>query len=243
MILGAAVIFAWLLWALCARAIMRNPWGDPFSGFVWHGGRVFVRVMHPAHVRGAEALRGAPAPGPLIVVANHTAGIDPMLIQCACRFPIRWMMAMDMRAPALEWFWQWAEIIEVDRSGKGGLAPIREALRHLQAGGAIGIFPEGGLERPAETLRPFLAGVGMIIEKSGAPVLPVLIRGTPQVDPAWASLRVPSRPKLEFGAVITYEGSGLKAGAIAADLRDRYQRWTGWGDSSSDQPEHLHNRQ
>lgn len=227
----AALVIAWLLWVLAARAVMRNPWGDAWSGFVWVGGRVYLRLMHPPRVHGAEPLRATRRPGPLIVVANHTAGIDPVLIQSRCQFPIRWMMAMDMRAPTLEWFWQWADIIEVDRSGKGGLAPIRTALRHLKAGGVVGIFPEGGLERPAETLRPFLAGVGMIIEKSGAPVLPVLIRGTPQVDPAWASLRVPSRPSLEFGEVIRYAGSGLNAAGIAADLRGRYQRWTGWSDS------------
>lgn len=231
MTLPLLAILGWFGLAFFARAVMRNPWGDVFSGFVWVGGRSLVRFVHPLRTRGGDDLRRQASPGPLIVVANHTAGIDPLLIQSVCHFPIRWMMALDMRTPSLEWLWQWADIIDVDRQGRAGLAPIREALRHLKNGGAVGIFPEGGLERPAETLRPFLAGVGMIIEKSKAPVLPVLVRGTPRVDPAWASLWVPSRPSLEFGEVVRYERSGLKAAEIAFDLRARFQRWTGWPDS------------
>src|SRR5690606_15597843 len=110
--------------------------------------------------------------GPLIVVANHTAGVDPILTSAACPFQIRWIMAQDMRLPWLNWFWRWQRVIFVSRTGRDR-GSVREALAHLKDGGVIGIFPEGGLERPPRQILPFRRGVGLLIAKAGVPVLPV----------------------------------------------------------------------
>ncbi|WP_410961928.1 lysophospholipid acyltransferase family protein, partial [Salmonella sp. SAL4359] len=85
----------------------------------------------------------------------------------------------------------------VDRYGRE-IAAAREAVRHLQSGGVVGIFPEGNLERPPCHILPFLPGVGLIVHRSGAPVIPVLISGTPQIDPAWSSLWRRSRAVVQF---------------------------------------------
>src|SRR4051812_49078545 len=105
--------------------------------------------MHRVHVEGAEHIPLTRAPGPLIVVLNHTAGIDPLLAQSVVPFEIRWLMMTDMRAPSLEWFWRFANVIFVDQ--RGGVSGAREAIRHVKAGGVIGIFPEGGSNAPAST--------------------------------------------------------------------------------------------
>jgi len=169
----------------------------------------------------------------MIVIANHTSGIDPILIAAACPFHIRWVMAQDMRARRLEWLWRWQDVIFVSRSGRDRSA-VREALRHLERGGVIGIFPEGSLERPARQIRPFRRGVGVMIHRSRAKIMPLVIDGTPQVDPAWASLWRPSRSSITAHEIIDYSTTGLGGAEIAEDLRARFLAWTGW--KANDEP-------
>jgi 1-acyl-sn-glycerol-3-phosphate acyltransferase len=138
------------------------------------------------------------------------------------------VMADDMRTPAMEGFWEYGRIIFVDRK-KGGTSGTREIVAHVKGGGAIGIFPEGGIERPARTLLPFQPGVGFVVRRTGARVLPVLIDGTPAGLPtAWASLVTPSLARVRYGELIDYSGSRLDAAGIAADLQRRFQEWSGW---------------
>ena len=93
----------------------------------------------------------------------------------------------------------------------------------------LGIFPEGAIERPPEKLLPFMAGVGLIVKKTGAKVLPVIIRGTPRSADAMASFTVRSRARIEFKPVIDYSAMGMSAEGIANDLESRFEEWTGWG--------------
>lgn len=206
---------------------MDNPRRDFETGVAWRASQIYALLVHRVRVEGVEHFPDEPEPGPLVVVANHTAGVDPLLIQVACPFFIRWMMALDMRLPVMEWFWRWSQIISVDRDGRE-VAAARTAIHHLRQGGVVGIFPEGNLERPARHILPFLPGVGLIIAKSGARVLPAIIEGTPQVDPAWASLWRVSRSSVRFLEQVSYEGTGMGPAEIASDLRERFVEATGW---------------
>ncbi|MEO1583838.1 MAG: lysophospholipid acyltransferase family protein [Planctomycetota bacterium] len=235
-ILTAAIVAAlWLAWAFAARRLMSGPRRDPhdlLDAAILTFLKVYLRAVHRVTYEGLDHLRAiesAIAEGrPVIVIANHTAGTDPLLVQNATwAFEIRWMMASDMRIKLLEPFWTWARIIDVERFA-GDPTSARVALRHLATGGTIGIFPEGGIERPAEHLLPFLPGVGLLIKRSAALVLPALIDGTPRVDPAFAALWNPSRSRVRFGEPIDYAAAGLKPAAIVEDLQNRYADWSGW---------------
>lgn len=226
----------WGGWAWLTHMGASGPRGDALT---WLGAKItliYARWVHNLRVEGLENLPKTNDPGKLVVVANHTAGVDPLLIQAVCPFFIRWVMARDMRLTALELFWQWTEIISVDRSQRqvGG---ARDAMRHLDEGGVLGIFPEGMLERPPRQVMPFVAGVGLIVHRSKAPVLPVIIDGTPQVDPAWSSLWRTSRSTLRFMPIIDYADTDLRAGGIAEDLRQRFCDWTGWPANETPPPE------
>jgi len=223
-----AALAAWV--GLCAgvRWLMDNPREDLETGLVVRGMALYARLVHRLRVEGRRHVPTQRRPGPLIVMANHTAGVDPLLIQSVCPFEIRWMMAEDMRTPSLEWFWKFARIIFVDRLGRRDLYATREAIRHLREGGVLGIFPEGGLERPPGQIMPFQKGIGLILAKTGAPILPVVIDGTPQVDPAWASLWRRSRSRVRFGEIIPVESLGDDPKTYAGALRDRFAGWVGW---------------
>ena len=213
------------------------------SGLLWIM-RVYARYWHRLDASGMDHLpaphlmgdeRGRPIGDgrPVVIVANHTAGIDPLLIQATIDYEPRWMMAADMRARVLAPLWQYARIIFVDRTRRDS-ASLREAIRHLKAGGCLGVFVEGHIAKPPRHLLPFKEGAGLIIRKTGALVVPVVIDGTPIAESAWGSIFRRSHSKIRFLEPVDYEHpdrAGLGPQGITDDLRRRFQRATGWPDT------------
>lgn len=234
-ILGLLAVAAVVLVGVFGRQVANNPRGEFDAGFMFWMARRYNTWVHALRIRGKQHVPTERRPGPLLVVSNHTAGIDPVIIQADCPFFIRWMMAKDMRAPVLEWFWTWWRIIFVDRDNADGQA-VREAVRELKEGGVVGIFPEGALERPPRQVLRFQEGVGLIIRRSKARVLPVVVDGTPQYNPAWASLWHRSQSVVRFYPIIDYTDSGMSAKEISEDLRRRFIEWTGWPANDAAEP-------
>lgn len=239
--IGSVSPAVWVILALvllvaagfASRWLMDNERRDP----AWGVGRLLVglytSLYHGMTVVGRENI--PQDHGPLLVVLNHTAGVDPILVQLALPFEVRWMMAKDMMLPDFSATWKWLRVIPVDRDA-GDSQALREALRHIKAGGVLGIYPEGRIEHPPRHIMPFAAGVGLLVKKSGAPVLPILIDGTPQTQTAWASLFLPSRSRISIGRPVSYAETRLSAAQIAADLHRRYLEWTGWPTSTPTGP-------
>lgn len=223
----ALAFVAWTLWAILCAWLESGPRPSLVGGVVYHGLGLYARLTHRLRVEGRDLLPPPDAAGPLVVVCNHTAGIDPVLVQVSCPFEIRWVMALDMRAPRLSFVWDWLAVIFVDRAGRDA-AGAREAVRHLRSGGVLGIFPEGRIERPQRQLLPFQAGVGMIIRRSGADALLVSIEGTPTTPTAWGSLWLTSRARVRFLERVSYADTRLGPAEIAEDLRRRFAERTGW---------------
>lgn len=235
-----SAIAAWLIWAAMAGLIQRvstRP-DDPRTGMAKLVLAIYVRLFHRLRVEGRAFIpqtsrrRDGRDAGPttddgraIIIVANHTAGVDPLLIQSAFPYEIRWIMSSDMRWPIFDPIWSWSRVIFVEQGPESG-AGIRKALDALRAGEVVGVFPEGRIERPAGAILPFKAGIGVLVRRSGAEVLPVLIRGTPESPTARKSLFRRSRAIIEFCEPIDYPRSGVSAQGIADDLERRYTEWT-----------------
>lgn len=228
-----AGIAAWAAWCLAVRWVVRPGFrgGEPGACFAVRVIRAYARFMHALRVGGVEHVPARPPSGfsdrPLVIVSNHTSGVDPALIQAALGFEVRWVMAEDMRASRFEWFWEFARIIFVDREA-GDVSGLREALRHLRAGGTLGIFPEGAIERPPRMLLPFREGVGVLIARSRALVLPVVVEGTPFAATAWGALGKPSRSTVRFLPVIDFSARATPAGEVAGVLQQVFAESTGW---------------
>lgn len=235
LLLLPAAVFAIILsvaaaqWADGKRR--RSPRPTWLGYAIWTAIRIHALLLHrTAHI-GREAVDPRPA-GPLIIVSNHTGAADPLLIQAACTFEIRWMMMREMNRGFVDWFTRYARIILVERDGRD-MASTREALRHLRGGGVLGIFPEGGIERPPGQLRRFQEGVGFLVQRTGAAVIPVWISGTPKVDEAIESLWRRGRARVEFDGVMRFERSDVPD-AITRAIRDRIAAMSGW--PVSDEP-------
>lgn len=234
MVTAGVVIGTWAaLVALGAwvRAARIRP-DDDLTALIVRVMQVYARGAHRLVVEGTGFVprRGRlPETGaaPLIVVANHTAFIDPILVQAALPFEVRWIMAKDMAMPGAAWLWDLARVILVDRRTSDS-APLREAIRHLKAGGVIGVFPEGYIERPPRVIYPFQDGVGLLVARTGATVLPVVIDGTPQVEEGARALVTPSRSRVRFLAPVRFSDKRTSASDIAKALRRVFVEATGW---------------
>jgi 1-acyl-sn-glycerol-3-phosphate acyltransferase len=200
------------------------PGGDPVHGLMWYGIRVYSRLFHRARYEGQEQLRRKTDPGGMIVVANHTSGVDPLLIQSACHFHIRWMMAADMMIPELDWVLTSTNIIPVARDGRDS-SSAREAIRHIRSGGVVGIFPEGRIVTHGE-IRPFHTGVGLIAAKTQAPVLLVWISGTPETDSMPRSFITPSHARVVFAELTRFKTRDPKE--ITQQVREKLADMSGW---------------
>ncbi len=210
---------------MAARWLSEGPAGDAVHFLTWQALRGYSRLMHRTTYSGLEHVPQTNAPGGLVVVSNHTGPVDPLIIQAACHFKIRWMMAADFMIPQLAPFWRWLRLIPVDRNGRDS-GPARAAIRHVRGGGVIGIFPEGAIA-PRGEVRPFHQGAGLIIARTKAPVLLVWVSGTPASPEMFTALSTRSRARVHFVDHLDF-GDQRDAAAITAELRRRIidaSRW------------------
>lgn len=143
-----------------------------------------------------------PAVGPVIVVANHRSAIDPLLIIASVPSrPIGFFVAEEYyRMPLGGRLMSMIGCIPVKRTGQDTKG-MREALRHLRAGKPLGVFIEGRIARPGETLEA-KDGAAMLALHSKATVIPAYISGSCFSEPiVWSFLRR-QQTRVRFGPPI-----------------------------------------
>lgn len=124
-----------------------------------------------------------PLNGPVIVAANHTAGIDPIMLQAmSLNRVISFIVAKEYyQKPIAGWVMRQVHCLPVDRRNPGR-AFFSETLRFLKGGGCLGMFPQGTFERPDAEVPGPKHGIGMIALRTGATVVPAHISGTKYFD-------------------------------------------------------------
>jgi 1-acyl-sn-glycerol-3-phosphate acyltransferase len=161
--------------------------------------RGMARVLWRARVYGTQ---NVPENGPLIVACNHVSYFDPPLMGCLCPRRIRYMAKKELfEIPVLGPVIRGLGAYSVDRRGSA-TAAIKRSLQVLEAGGAIGIFPEG-TRNLTGTVAP-QTGVALLAAMSQAPVVPACIHGTGR------ALRL-ARVDVAFGRPLTPPAAGRKA--------------------------------
>jgi len=138
-----------------------------------------------------------PAQGPAIVVANHTCSADATFLLAGAPRLFGFLASREHYNvhPLTRWVLDWLGCVPVTRDGRDTSA-ARVALRRLEAGGALCVFPEGNLSGLAHgRLRAAKHGAAFLALASRAPVYPVHISGGPRTEKllrAW--LWPPGRP-------------------------------------------------
>src|SRR5579871_351775 len=141
----------------------------------WEALRWFMRRWHGCTRIGTDPL---PATGPAIVIADHRNHADPGFLIACCRRRLCFLQAREQFEVFLLWrLFRWAGCIPVARDGHD-VAAVRQALRRLQKGDVVAIFPGGDIypERDGVPVQA-KAGAALLALRSRAPVFPARIRG------------------------------------------------------------------
>lgn len=180
-----------------------------------------LKVVNRIQVLG---LQNVPKTGGLLIASNHASYIDPPAIGSLCRMRTIHFMARSTLFENwfLGWFLRGVGVIPLDRERGGDLKAMKTAIQLLHGGGAVSLFPEG-TRTPDGNLQPARPGIGFLVAKGDAPVVPVYIHGSYE---AWSKnsgglKRVPVT--VIFGRLITQEeirglGTGREAYAKIGDL-------------------------
>src|SRR5436305_5107161 len=120
--------------------------------------------------------------GPVILASNHQSYLDPPLVGNAADRAIYFLARNTLlNVPLLGRILPKLNVIPVDQEGNDRTA-LKALIRILKAGEATLIFPEGERTRDG-CLRPALPGLGFVIAKTLAPVVPVRIFGAREALP------------------------------------------------------------
>ena len=169
-----------------------------------------------------------PESGPAILIANHTCGIDHLVLQAGCRRVLGFIIAREYYDWSLiHWFCKRVGCVPVNRDGRD-LQAIRAALRALANGHVLTTFPEGRITPSSgREFGPILPGAAFLAVRAGVPVIPAYIRGTPETNQIGESLSTPSQAVVTFGDRIDLTGfEPNQAGdkAVQAEVSRRFLR-------------------
>jgi cytidylate kinase len=162
---------------------------------------VIARTMFRLESRGRE---NVPATGAVLLAANHSSVLDPPLIGSATDRQLSFLAKAELfDLPLLGGLIRRVNARPIRREGADPSA-LRTAMRVLEDGGALLIFPEGtrgdeGIIRSAKT------GAGMLAVLSGAAVVPVFIKGSGRAWPRGRKLPRPARVTVTFGTALRFE--------------------------------------
>lgn len=136
--------------------------------------RVLFRLYYNPTIINSQVI---PKNGPILIVGNHKHVFDQCLTIMATKRPIHYMAKREYFDGKWAWFFKFVGCISVDRSIKDKNATDR-ALEILNAGGAIGLFPEGTRNKTKDVfLLPFKFGTVSMAKKTGATIVPFGLTG------------------------------------------------------------------
>ena len=139
------------------------------------GGRLFFhfRIIHRERMLQS---------GPVILAMNHQSYLDPSLAGTACDRAVYFLARRTLLdVPPLGWLLPKLNVIPVNQEAIDRSA-LKALIRVLKAGNAALVFPEGSRSVDGN-LQPTEAGLGLVIAKTLAPVVPMRIFGAHEALP------------------------------------------------------------
>jgi 1-acyl-sn-glycerol-3-phosphate acyltransferase len=179
---------------------------------------VLYEVMHrtvPPLARAVwrptiEGLHHLPATGPVILASNHLSFSDsifmPLMVKRKVTFVAKaeYFTGKGLKGWLTKMFFVGTGCIPVDRSGgRAAQAAIDTGMRVLKDGHLFGIYPEG-TRSPDGRLYRGKTGVARMALESGAPVVPVAMLNSDEIQPTGKVIPKLMRPKIRFGPPLDF---------------------------------------
>ena len=157
--------------------------------------------------------------GPVILAANHQSFADPPLVGSVSD---RAVYFLARRSLLKGWFMGWIlpklNVIPVDSETGRDRTALKALIRILRAGQGTVVFPEG--QRTSDgKLQPAQPGLGLVIAKTLAPVVPMRIFGAYDAWPIHEKWPRTGRITIVVGEPIFFT-----QGDVAAGGKEVYQR-------------------
>ena len=176
--------------------------------------KLLARVFFSMRVVNQERMIES---GPLLIAVNHSSFFDPPLAGICSKRGVYYLA----RKTLLKWpffgpLFPAMNVIPVERDGND-MSALREVIKKVQEGNAVLLFPEGTRSLDGH-LQPARAGIGLVIAKTGAPVLPMRIFGAYEAFPKNAH-----HLQLSQITVVIGEPIHFSADEIAHSSRETYQ--------------------
>jgi 1-acyl-sn-glycerol-3-phosphate acyltransferase len=151
-----------------------------------------------------------PRTGPVILAINHLSVADSFIVPLVLSRPVSFLAKAEyfqgsgVRGRLARWAFSSLGAIPVQRGwGRSAREALDAAGRVLASGGAFGIHPEG-TRSPDGRLYRGRTGVARLTLSSGAPVVPVGLTGTAQLQPIGQKLPRIRPVTVRFGAPLDF---------------------------------------
>ena len=187
----------------------------PFYQFAQCFSYLYFKIFHRFEVLGVD---NVPKKGAFILASNHLSFFDPPALGCKLPRNLHYFARDTLFIGPLGALIRSLNSIPVDRE-KLDLKTLRTVLAVLKNGDPLLVFPEGTRSKDGQ-LAKVQKGIGLLIAKSGVPVLPARIHGSHEIlGPGKILPRFGKKMTLRYGKLCPYE----KIDSEPSE-KDRYQK-------------------
>jgi 1-acyl-sn-glycerol-3-phosphate acyltransferase len=175
-----------------------------------------------------EGIENVPLRGPVIVASNHLSFADSLVIPIVAPRKVVFLAKADyfigtgVKGALMRGWFNGIGMIPVDRDDtRAAITSLDTALEVLSRGEAFGIYPEGTRSRDGRLYRG-RTGVAHLALASGAPVVPVGLLGTQDLQPVGSTLPRLARVTVRFGKPLQFAGrfDGVPPGRARREATD-----------------------
>jgi len=169
--------------------------------------RIFfrMRVIHPERLLEE---------GGVIYAANHASYLDPPIIGICCRKPIYYLARKTlMQWPILGPIFPSLNVVPIDQE-RADMSALKKIIKLVREGHRTIIFPEGARTEDGQ-LGPAQPGLGLVVSKTRAPVVPMRIFGSREAFPRGASRVRLARITVVIGEPIFFTEADFSRGREA----------------------------
>jgi 1-acyl-sn-glycerol-3-phosphate acyltransferase len=159
-----------------------NPARRIWRECLWQFGTKTMRVLFAVKAKIQIIDYGEiPRHSGFILASNHISHFDPPIVTPLFPRRIDWIAMSDLfRGRLLDGLFSGLNVIPIERN-EPDRAALRVAVKRLQEGRVVGIFPEGGIRDGAASIvngAKMKQGVTLLSQLSDAPIVPCVILGS-----------------------------------------------------------------
>ena len=169
-----------------------------------------------------SGLRFVPSNGPVIIASNHLSFSDSIFMPLVVPRSVTFLAKSEyFTSPGIKGFIKKITFIAlgqvpVDRTGgKRSEAALLTGLKLLSQDACIGIYPEG-TRSPDGRLYKGRTGIARMAIESGAPVIPVAMFNTAEIQPTGQVVPKVRRVEMVFGGPMYFTGDSTDQAVLRA---------------------------